>query len=96
MCSNIVEIGEIRGAGRSPDLGWFDLKQVIVAFDHPLHADAEHAIMIDFVNHDQGLSAHVAVELTAESARELIKVLEAALARGEAEHLVTASMAQVR
>ncbi|MSP77986.1 MAG: hypothetical protein EXR67_00225 [Dehalococcoidia bacterium] len=94
MCSNIVEIGSIAGCGRGPD-GWFDLKQAIVSFDHPVHADAEHAINIDFVNHDKGIGARVAVELTAESARELIKVLEAALARGEAEHLTMGSTAQV-
>ena len=87
MCSNIVEIGNIGGCGRGPG-GWFDLKQAIVSFDHPAHAPVEHAINIDFVNHDQGLDARVAVELTAESAREFIRILEAALARGEAQHLM--------
>ena len=95
MCSNIVEIGTIKGSGRGPE-GWFDLRQAVVSFDHPTHADAEHAILIDLVNHDQGLAAHVAVELTADSARELIEVLEAALARGEAEQLTTGSTALAR
>ncbi len=92
MCSNIVEVGTIAGFGRGPQ-GWFDLKQAIVSFDHPSHANVEHAINVDFVNEAEGLSARVAVELTAESARELIRVLEAALARGEAQHLATGSAA---
>ena len=93
MCSNIVAIARTEGCGRGPD-GWFDLKQAIVSFDHPVHATADHAINIDFVNYEHGLSARVAVELTAQSARELIRAIEEALARGEAEHLATSSMAQ--
>ena len=88
MCSNIVEIGVVEGCGRGPQ-GWFDLKQAVVSFDHPMHANVDHAVNLDFVNDAEGLSARVAVELTAESARELIRVLEAALARGEAQHLTT-------
>jgi len=37
------------------------------------------------VNEAQGLSARVAVELTADSARQLVKAINAALARGEAQ-----------
>ena len=95
MCSNIVEIANTTGCGRGPG-GWFDLKQAIVSFDHPTHMSADHAINIDFVNYDQGLKARVAVELTPESAREVIRVLEAALTRGEAEHLTAGSTAAVR
>ena len=86
MCSNIVETGAVAGCGRGHS-GWFDLTQAIVSFDHPLHANADHTVNLDFVNHDLGLSSRVAVELTAESARELVRLLEAALARGEAQHL---------
>ena len=95
MCSNIVAIGNMEGCGRGPD-GWFALKQAIVSFDHPVHMKADHAINLDFVNHDQGLGARVAVELTAESARELILVLEAVLARGEAQHLTNGTALATR
>ena len=88
MCSNIVEVSNIAGSGRGLH-GWFNLKQAVVSFDHPTHAAVDHAIAIDFVNHDQSLGARVAVELTAESARELIRIMEAALAQGEAQHLTT-------
>jgi len=88
MCSNIVEIGKIEGSGQGQS-GWFTLKQAVVSFDHPAHTNADHAINIDFVNYDKGLGARVPVELTAASARELIRLLEEALNRGEASHLST-------
>ena len=49
-----------------------------VYYDHPVHAQAEHTLNIDFTD---GRPGHrVAVELTAASARELVTAIEAALA----------------
>ena len=84
MCTNIVETAQITGWGKGAE-GWFDVRLVSVSFDHPLHAPLEHAINIDFTNAAKGLSARVAVELTPDAAQELIRVLQAALARGQAE-----------
>jgi hypothetical protein len=42
-----------------------------VYFDHPVHAPAEHTLNIDFLNPEAGAGARVAVELTAQTAREL-------------------------
>ena len=42
----------------------------------------EHALNIDFVNEAEGLGARVAVELTSESARQLVDLIGAALERG--------------
>ena len=41
----------------------------------------EHALNIDFVNESQGLGARVAVELTRESARQLVDLIGTALER---------------
>lgn len=87
MCTYIIEKAVISGSGKGAQ-GWFSLTQANVYYDHPFHAPLDHALTIDFANPDQGPSARVAVELTAESARELIKAIQAALASGEAEHLV--------
>jgi hypothetical protein len=95
MCSNIVETGEIAGSGRGAD-GWFEVNQTIVTFDHLVHVAAEHAVSIDFVNYNRGLGARVAVELTADSARELVRVIEAALATGESQHLPSSPLAAGR
>ena len=83
MCTNIVENAAISGSGKGHK-GWFALRQVNVSYDHPFHAQLENALNIDFVNEAEGLDARVAVELTPESARDLVRVIQAALARGEA------------
>ena len=84
MCTMIVETAQISGSGKGQG-GWFEVRQVNVSFDHPFHAQLEHAINIDFVNASLGLDARVAVELSPESARHLVEAIEAALARGESE-----------
>ena len=85
MCTMIVEKAEIAGSGKGAR-GWFPLRQVNVSYDHPVHAPLEHALNIDFVNETEGLDARVAVELTLESARELVQAVLAALERGETVH----------
>ena len=84
MCTMIVENAEIAGSGKGAN-GWFALSRVDVTFDHPFNAQFEHALNIDFVAPEQGPGARVAVELSPDSARRLIRSIEAALARGEAE-----------
>lgn len=85
MCTMIVEKAEISGSGKGAQ-GWFELGQVNVSFDHPIHAPYDHALNIDFVNEAQGLGARVAVELSAESARELVRAIGAALERSAQYH----------
>jgi hypothetical protein len=76
------------GSGKGPQ-GWFSLTAANVYYDHPFHAPYEHSLNIDFVNENLGPSARVAVELTAESARALIRAIEAALESGATEHGLT-------
>ena len=84
MCTMIVENAEISGSGKGTQ-GWFPLRQVNVSYDNPFNAPLDHALNIDFVNEAEGLSARVAVELTPDSARQLVKTILAALDRGEGE-----------
>ena len=79
MCTYLTEKIEVTGSGKGAD-GWFGLSEATVYFDHPVHAQAEHTLNIDFINPSRGPSARVAVELTAESARALAKAIEATLA----------------
>jgi hypothetical protein len=78
MCTYLTEKLAVTGSGKGA-AGWFGLTDATVYFDHPVHAQAEHTLNIDFLNPAQGPSARVAVELTAESARALAKAIEAAL-----------------
>jgi hypothetical protein len=82
MCTNIVHQATIEGVGKGVK-GWFDLRGVNVSYDCPFHIELEHALNIDFVNAAQGPGARVAVELTPDSARELVRVILAALEHAE-------------
>ena len=69
-------------SGKGPD-GWFPLRTATVYYDHPVHAPHEHTVNIDFLNPEQGPSARVAVELSLETARELLAALQVTVARAE-------------
>jgi hypothetical protein len=62
-----------------------------VYYDHPYHAPLDHALGIDFINEADGGRERVAVELSAEAARELVKQILAALESGEKEHGLASS-----
>jgi uncharacterized protein DUF6295 len=83
MCTMIVEKIQVDGSGKGKD-GWFDLKQANVSFDHPFNAPFEHALNIDFVNESMGPAARVAVELSEQAARELVKAILDVLEQAEA------------
>ncbi len=83
MCTMIVNQAKIWGKGKGAK-GWFTLGEVNVSYDHPFDAPLEHALNIDFVNEAEGPSARVAVELSPESARQLVQAILATLERAEA------------
>ncbi|MBM3948161.1 MAG: hypothetical protein FJ312_02760 [SAR202 cluster bacterium] len=86
MCTMIVEKAKVSGSGKGRD-GWFTLRQANVSYDHPFHAPLDHAVNIDFVNPELGLDARVAVELSADAARELVRAITTALERGDQQHV---------
>lgn len=83
MCTMIVEKIKIDGSGKGTN-GWFELDHAYVSFDHPFNAPFEHALNIDFVNESQGPAARVAVEMSEQAARELVKAILAVLDQAEA------------
>jgi hypothetical protein len=78
MCTYITEKASISGSAKGPS-GWFKVTDASVYFDHPVHAQAAHTLNIDFLDPAAGPSARVAVELTAESARALVKAIQSVL-----------------
>ena len=82
MCTMIAQQVPIEGSGKGRD-GWFAVRQANVSYDHPFNAPLEHALNIDFVNEAQGPGARVAVELSVESARQLVQTIEAVLAQAD-------------
>ncbi|HEY2271725.1 MAG TPA: DUF6295 family protein [Jatrophihabitantaceae bacterium] len=85
MCTYTTMTSAINGSAKGPDSSWFHVTDAVVYFDHPVHAMAEHTLNIDLTDPSRGPSARVAVELTATSARELVKAIEAALASAPEE-----------
>jgi hypothetical protein len=85
MCSYIVEKARLDGSAKGAN-GWMRIDTANVYYDHPLHAQLDHALGIDFINEAQGGRERVAVELSADSARRLVEKILVALASGEAEH----------
>lgn len=82
MCSYITEKTEVTGSGKGPE-GWFKLSHATVYVDHPYFTPLEHTLNIDFINGASGPSARVAVELSPDSARELVARIQAALKAAE-------------
>jgi len=85
MCSYIVEKAKLVGSAKGAN-SWMRIDTANVYYDHSFHAQLDHALGIDFVNESEGGRERVAIELSAESARQLVDKILAALASGEAEH----------
>lgn len=79
MCTYTTEHAVISGSGKGKD-GWFALSEATVYYDHPVHAQAGHTLNIDFADPAGSPGSRVAVELSAESARQLVAAIERTLA----------------
>src|SRR5829696_983204 len=77
MCSYIVEKARLIGSAKGPS-GWMRVDTANVYLDH--------ALGIDFICEADGGRERVAVELSRDSALELIETIKAALASGDAAH----------
>ena len=78
MCTWIIEKAEMYGSGKGAE-GWFRMTQANVYFDHPYDAPLDHALIIDFVADPEKPGIRVAVEMSADSARRLMKSIGVAL-----------------
>ena len=100
MCSYIVEKARLVGSAKGAR-GWMKIDTANVYYDHPWHAPLDHALGIDFVCEADGGRERVAVEVSRESALDLIEKIKAALKAGDTAHAktvacaVTASNAEV-
>jgi len=86
MCTAISHHATLDGSAKGP-AGWFAIDRAHVAYDHPVHATAEHAILVDIVD-DAG--NRVALELSRAATRELAARLLAAVADADIHEAVGA------
>jgi hypothetical protein len=82
MCTMIAHQVKLEGRGKS-GADWFEVREANVSYDHPYELPLEHALNIDFVNEALGPGARVAVELSVEAARQLVKSIQAVLAEAD-------------
>jgi hypothetical protein len=81
VCTYSTEKFDVTASSGKGPQGWFPLRTATVYYDHPVHAPDEHTVNIDFLNPEQGPGARVAVELSLDSARELLSALQATVQR---------------
>jgi hypothetical protein len=74
MCTHVTETGPATGAGKGAP-AWFPLSALTVYYDHPVSAQDEHTLNIDFAAPGRGPGARVAVELTTGTAVELVRAV---------------------
>jgi hypothetical protein len=82
MCTMIAMQAQMKGEAKGAE-GWFPLTQVNFGFDHPTHAQAEHSLLIDFVNPAMGPTARVGLEIDIASGKALMAQLQAAIEAAE-------------
>ena len=90
MCTDILEQADINGSAKGPSSGakgWLRVSRANVTYDHPQHAPFDHALSVDFVDAADPHGERIAIELGADSARELVAKILAALASGKVAHL---------
>jgi hypothetical protein len=78
MCSYITEKMVVTGSAKGRG-GWFKLHEAVIYLDHPNFTPLEHTLNIDFTNEAADPASRIAVELSPESARELIVRIQALL-----------------
>jgi hypothetical protein len=86
MCSYIVEKAKLYGTAKGPGSEWRRIDTANVYYDHPYEAQLDHALCVDFVCEADGARERVAIEISRESALDLIEKIKAALASGDASH----------
>ena len=82
MCTSILEIVGTDGMGKGGE-GWIDLTHTVVSYDHPHHAMYEDCVTIDFVNRALGPGSRIALEISLESAKELVGALQRTIEQAE-------------
>ena len=85
MCTYIFEHADLMGSAKGQK-GWFTVDKANVCYDHPVHAPLDHALLLDFVDSTKGPDARVAVELSYESAQQLLIAITNALESGKIAH----------
>ena len=83
MCSYIVEKAALIGTAKGPTAAGCGSTPPTSITTIPIDAPLDHALCIDFICEADGGRERVAIEISRESALELIERIKAALASGD-------------
>ena len=81
MCTYVTETARISGSAKVPHGSWQGLSRANVYFDHPAHTMESHTLNIDLTGPTAAPDERIAIELTVQSARALIEMIEEVLPR---------------
>jgi hypothetical protein len=95
MCSYIVEKAGMVGTAKGPGSEWMRIDTAHVYYDHPYEAHLDHALCVDFVSQADGGRERVAIEISRESALDLIEKIKTALQAGDDAHAQAAACSVV-
>jgi hypothetical protein len=82
VCTYITRTVPVAGSAKGAD-GWFAATSATVYYDHPVHAPDAHTVNIDFLAPERGPASRIAVELSLDSARELLAALATTVERAK-------------
>ncbi len=81
MCTMISEKADVKGSGKKTN-NWIPLDSCDIYYDHSTYVDCEHSITLSFKNEMNPIDSRITVEITPESAKDIINKINAALEKG--------------
>ncbi|MBA47303.1 MAG: hypothetical protein CL893_04355 [Dehalococcoidia bacterium] len=81
MCTMISEKADVKGSGKKTT-NWIPLDSCDIYYDHSTYVDCEHSITLSFKNEMNPIDSRITVEITPESAKDIINKINAALEKG--------------
>ena len=81
MCTMIAERASIQGSGKT-EKAWISIDSCDIYYDHSTYVDCEHSITLSFMNEMNPIDSRITVEITPESAQDIIKKINEALKQG--------------
>ena len=81
MCTMISEKASVKASGKKSN-NWIPLDSCDIYYDHSTYVDCEHSITLSFKNDMNPIDSRITVEITPESAKDIIEKINAALRKG--------------
>ena len=81
MCTMISEKADVKGSGKKSN-NWIPLDSCDIYYDHSTYVDCEHSITLSFKNELNPIDSRITVEITPESAKDMMDKIKIALEKG--------------